>query len=177
MTDSSLEQGVGATPARRAALHQFLRFCTVGASSTLITFAIFTLLIKGVHLDQSLHGALAAWPSVQDFVQRHRLHVQLAAFIGFLFGVTNGFIWNSRWTFPQNDATRRHAQKKQFLLVNVVGLILNQIILYTVNALLTAGRPERERGWEPLVAFAIATGLVLFWNFFANKHWTFKTRY
>jgi putative flippase GtrA len=62
-----------------------------------------------------------------------------------------------------------------FVLVNVVGLVLNQIILFVVNNLLTAGRPEAEKGWEPLIAFGIATGIVVFWNFLANKHWTFKT--
>jgi putative flippase GtrA len=101
--------------------------------------------------------------------------VQVAAFIGFAFAVTNGYIWNSRWTFPRVDALRRHQQYVRFVLVNVVGLVLNQIILFVVNNLLTAGRPEAEKGWEPLIAFGIATGIVVFWNFLANKHWTFKT--
>ena len=88
--------------------------------------------------------------------------------------MTNGFFWNSRWTFRQNDPAQRKSQYAKFVLVNAIGLVLNQIILFVVNRALTAGSPANEKGWEPLIAFAIATSIVVFWNFTANKLWTFK---
>ena len=30
--------------------------------------------------------------------------------------------------------------------------------------------------WAPYASKAFATGVVVFWNFFANKHWTFKRK-
>jgi putative flippase GtrA len=160
---------------RHSGVQQFAKFCIVGASSTVISLSIFSLLVYHFHLDQVLHSALAGTPRIQQFVDTYDLYVQVAAFIGFTFAVTNGYIWNSRWTFPRTDSVKRHQQYVRFVLVNVVGLILNQIILFVVNNMLTAGRPAAEKGWEPLIAFGIATGIVVFWNFLANKHWTFKT--
>ena len=159
---------------QRPAIRQFVKFCIVGASSTLISMSIFSLLIYGLHLSEVLHNALADRPQWQRIVDEYRLHVQVAAFIAFLFAVTNGFFWNSRWTFRQTDAAKRKTQYAKFVLVNAIGLILNQIILFVVNRALTTGRGVNEKGWEPLIAFAIATSIVVFWNFSANKLWTFK---
>lgn len=170
--------GISALPSsaflQRPAIRQFVKFCIVGASSTLISMSIFSLLIYGFHLSDVLHDALSDRPQWQSVVDEYRLHVQAAALIAFLFAVTNGFIWNSRWTFRQNDAARRKTQYAKFVLVNAIGLVLNQIILFVVNRALTAGRAANEKGWEPLIAFAIATSIVVFWNFTANKLWTFK---
>ncbi len=160
---------------RHSGLRQLIKFCIVGASSTVISLSIFSLLVYHFHLDEVLHRALAGSPRVQSFVDTYDLYVQVAAFIGFSFAVTNGYIWNSRWTFPRVDSIKRHQQYVRFVLVNIVGLVLNQIILFVVNGILTAGRPDSEKGWEPLIAFGIATGIVVFWNFLANKNWTFKT--
>jgi putative flippase GtrA len=159
---------------RRQGVRQFVKFCIVGASSTAISAGIFTWLVYGVHLDQVLHQALAGLPALQQFVDRYQIYVQVAAFIAFLFAVTNGFIWNNRWTFRQADQAGKHLRYVKFVLVNVVGLTLNQTILFIVNGLLTAGKSSAEKGLEPLIAFMVATGIVVFWNFLANKYWTFK---
>jgi len=159
---------------QRPSLRQFIKFCIVGASSTLISMTIFSTLIYGLHLDDVLHNALSNRPQWQRIFTEYRLHIQVAALVAFLFAVTNGFFWNSRWTFRQNDPAQRKSQYAKFVLVNAIGLVLNQIILFVVNRALTAGSPANEKGWEPLIAFAIATSIVVFWNFTANKLWTFK---
>ncbi|MDF2439304.1 MAG: hypothetical protein JWN98_288 [Abditibacteriota bacterium] len=159
---------------QHAGFRQFIKFCIVGASSTLISLSIFSALIYGLQLSDVLYDALATRPQWQRIAAEYRLHVQVAALIAFLFSVTNGFFWNSRWTFRQNDPARRKSQYAKFVLVNAIGLVLNQIILFVVNRALTAGRAANEKGWEPLIAFAIATSIVVFWNFTANKLWTFK---
>ena len=156
------------------AIRQFVKFCIVGASSTVITFSVYAFLVYRLHLDSLMHEWLAGAPRIQELVANYQLYVQVAAFAGWLFGVTNGFIWNSRWTFRQNDPEKRKSQYIKFVLVNIVGLLLNQTILFIVLQLLTAGKTTTEKGLEPLIAFAVATGTVVFWNFFANKHWTFK---
>jgi putative flippase GtrA len=55
---------------------QFLKFGIVGVSNTLITFAVYTLLLKG----------FGVW-------------YLAASAIGFVVGAINGFLWNRRWTF------------------------------------------------------------------------------
>ena len=55
---------------------QFVKFGIVGVSNTLLTFAVYTLLLKVV----------GVW-------------YLAASAIGFVVGATNGFLLNRRWTF------------------------------------------------------------------------------
>ncbi len=57
-------------------LVQFLKFGIVGVSNTLITFAVYTLLLK----------VFGVW-------------YLAASAIGFIVGAVNGFLLNRRWTF------------------------------------------------------------------------------
>ena len=67
-------------PARRlhapGVLVQFVKFGIVGVSNTLLTFAVFTLLLK----------VFGVW------------YIASSA-IGFVIGAVNGFLLNRRWTF------------------------------------------------------------------------------
>jgi len=150
---------------------QFLKFCVVGGSSFVIDFGLFNVLLK---LGQSPILALT---------------------IGFLCGVTNGYYWNSRWTFKdrKGDAKR---QIPIFFATNVVGLLLNVGI--TTLVLVIGARS----GWTSshvstmetmkLVLFkSVGTGngftllqldaakicatiVVTIWNFGASKFITFR---
>src|ERR1700730_13976979 len=67
----------GQTPRLRASvLLQFVKFGIVGVSNTLLTFAVYTLLLK----------VLGVW-------------YLAASAIGFIVGAVNGFLLNRRWTF------------------------------------------------------------------------------
>lgn len=156
-------------------MRQFVKFCIVGASSTAISTGIFSWLIYFQHLDRRMHFWLAGNPSLQQAVDHYQLYIQVAALVAFTVAVTNGFIWNNRWTFRHHDPARNRERFVKFILVNMVGLLLNQVILFFVNAMLTGGGRRAEKGLEPLIAFAAATAIVVFWNFLGNKHWTFKS--
>lgn len=157
---------------QRPGFRQFVKFCIVGASSTLISLSIFSVLVYPLELEAVLVRWLAGWPVLRQWVADYDLHLQVAAFVGFLFAVTNGFIWNNRWTFRMHGSAGARDRYVKFVLVNVVGLVLNQIVLFIANHLLKAAQVIPER--EALPAFMIATGTVVFWNFAANKYWTFK---
>src|SRR5271166_4452343 len=60
-------------------LVQFVKFGIIGVSNTLLTFAVYTLLLKG----------FGVW-------------YLAASAIGFVVGATNGFLWNRRWTFREH---------------------------------------------------------------------------
>src|SRR3954467_3208092 len=68
-----------AAPAQHPRTHvvpQFIKFGIVGVSNTLLTFAVYTLLLK----------VLGVW-------------YLAASAIGFIVGAGNGFLLNRRWTF------------------------------------------------------------------------------
>jgi putative flippase GtrA len=161
------EARVGAVPAliQRRGVRQFVKFCIVGASSTLIDFGIFYLLIEIVHI-HSLVGH-------QDLARA------LAVCAGFLVAVTNGFIWNSRWTFRKAEAEGQGKRYLRFVFTNLIGLCLNLLVTILVARIVPLPL-QRALGHflkkDPagFVGKAVATLFVVFWNFTASKYWTFK---
>jgi putative flippase GtrA len=161
-----------ATPAiqrviRRRGVRQFVKFCVVGAGSTLIDFGIFFLLIEIVHL--------------QGIVGSADLARAIGVCIAFLFAVTNGFYWNSRWTFrarPGDPRTRLRYAK--FVLTNLVGLGLNVTVTLIVARLVPPALSSMltgvlRRDPAAFIGKVVATGVVVFWNFSASKYWTFRS--
>ena len=59
----------------------------------------------------------------------------------------------------------------QFALVNIIGLAINNIILLVVFALIRSFIPAP---FNYNLAKIFAIGVVLFWNFGANRLWTYK---
>jgi putative flippase GtrA len=88
-----------------AVLVQFVKFGIVGISNTLLTFAIYTLLLK----------VFGVW------------YIAASA-IGFIVGATNGFLLNRRWTFAGHvgDAFT----PLRWAIVQGAGLGLNLGLLY-----------------------------------------------
>ena len=157
------------TLATRPSLQQFVKFCIVGASSFTLDILILNSLFYGIGLP-----------------------LLLAKGTSFLAGVSNGFVWNSRWTFRQAD--RPSVRYPVFVATNVVGLVLNlaimtgAIIAASRMGLGPAERPPAEiaglvltgagrRAFDPLTvngATFVATVVVTAWNFSAAKWITFK---
>lgn len=134
-------------------VRQFIKFCIVGFSSMAIDVLISSYLIYKL-----------GW------------NATLSKTISFLFAVTNGFFWNSRWTFRNMGSAKRHEMYMKFLAVNCVGLVLNITIFKTALFFFTGrfigqGTPDKLHF---AVATAAAVVCVSTWNFLANKKWTFN---
>src|SRR5579862_3009833 len=100
----------------RPSIRQFVKFCIVGASSTVVSFAIFNLLY-----------------------QKFDFPLVPAVTIAFLLSVMNGFFWNRRWTFKEARHMSARDQYVKFLAVNVVGWFLNTSIVVLIVAHFTSG--------------------------------------
>ena len=81
---------------------------------------------------------------------------------GISAGALTGYAANRRYTFASQ--VRHVVGLPRFLLVAAVGFVLNAALMAWMT-----GYP----GVHYLVAQVVATGLVLLWNFAANRHWTF----
>jgi putative flippase GtrA len=152
-------------------LRRFIKFCIVGFSSTFVSFTVLNIChyLLGLPLFSSLTAA-------------------------FLLSLANGFYWNRKWTWKAARGNSAREQSLKFLIVNVVGFFLNTTIFVLIVAhfYVTGGIlhniPEfktvlwnmvvgNKSNYSKLIvngAQVIAIGLVMFWNFFANRHWTFK---
>jgi putative flippase GtrA len=97
--------------------------------------------------------------------------------ISFIFGVTNGFYWNRKWTFAANDHGAMIEQYPKFVATNVVGLVLNLLITKAFLIMFT-GQMKHTANTDKniiLIASLCAIPLVVIWNFSASRLWTFKS--
>ena len=129
-------------------IERFSRFLAVGAVGTLLDFSLLTLL------------KLAGLPTL------------LANSLSFTAGLVNNFTWNRLWTFGDALQTDWRKQLAQFTAISLIGLALNNLIVLSLEGIFDTllGQPD----WGYLPAKVIATGVVVFWNYFANRMWTFK---
>lgn len=122
-----------------------------------------------VFLKYSVVGALGTavdLGSLYLFVEFLHLPVLLATALSFLLAVINNFLLNKHWTF-QNKSSNIQKQFIKFLLVSLVGLALTELFM----VLFVYG----FKIWY-MAAKLMTSGLVLIWNFLANKYWTFRDR-
>ena len=92
------------------------------------------------------------------------LYFLLANILAILAAMTVSFILNKYWTFA-NLEKKIKTQYLKFALVNLVYFFLNNsIVLCLVDYL------NLYDLWAKVIAIIIG----LFWNFFANRYWTFK---
>jgi putative flippase GtrA len=94
-----------ARPLNAPAIVQFVKFGIVGVSNTLLTFAVYTLLLK----------AFGVW-------------YVAASGIGFTVGAVNGFLLNRRWTF--RDHVGDALTPVRWFVVQGCGLGLNLGLVY-----------------------------------------------
>lgn len=135
---------------QRRGVRQLVKFALVGATSTIINFAVLNLMLIAFHQGR--------YPSVT---------------VAFLVSVVNGYVWNKRWTFREAQAKAVHTQFVQFLLVNAVGFGLDLLIVRLISGPLEADF-RLSMVLATNVAQLVATAVVVMWNFTANRLWTFK---
>lgn len=86
-----------------------------------------------------------------------------ASVVGFIVGAVINYFLNYRFTFKSNKSHKEAMSK--FFIVAAIGAMINTALMYVGLNLLQV---------YYLLAQIVATGIVLLWNFTANKLWTFK---
>ena len=137
----------------------------------------------------SIVGTIGA---VVDFGTLYLLHVVvglpivLANTCSFTAAVLSNFTWNRYWTYPDSRSKPVRTQLLQFFVVNVAGWGINTGILvllrYPCVSLVGSAAGHFSLALDPETTYklgynlakAIATGVVLFWNFFVNRYWTYS---
>jgi putative flippase GtrA len=129
-------------------LERFVCFLIVGVSGTLLDFGLLTLLKMG------------------------GFATLVANSLAFSAGLVNNFTWNRLWTYSDSRRKGWAVQLGQFMVVSLVGLTLNNAIVLLFEAPFGALLNHPELGYLP--AKLLATGVIVFWNFFLNRYWTFN---
>jgi len=127
---------------------RFVKFAAVGALGALIDFVLLNVMHK-----------VFGWP----LLWANTFSVSVA--------ILSNFTWNRLWTYPESRSRRKRKQLPQFALINLIGLGINNLIVVGLSAVF--GQFIRDQ-WDYNLAKAIAIGVVLFWNFGANRVWTYR---
>jgi putative flippase GtrA len=137
---------------------RFLKFATVGALGSVIDIGIANLLI---HLCN--------------------MRLVYAGSFSFICAVFSNFTLNRYWTYPDSRSRPFMHQLGMFFLVNSIGIAIRVPILHFVE-------PLMAQEFESLVHLSHATaeslaknatlllaiGVVMLWNFFINRYWTYN---
>jgi putative flippase GtrA len=136
---------------------RFLKFMVVGVVGAVVDFGIMNLFSK-------LFG----------------MSLVLAGTISFICAIISNFIWNRYWTYPDSRSRSISGQLFMFFIVSVAGLAIRLPILHFLEppmrnlfaqfslALLTPEFLGKN------FTLAIAVGVVMLWNFFINRYWTYN---
>ena len=138
---------------------RFLRFAVVGAIGAVVDFGTFNLLTHVLHLN----------PVV-------------ASVFSFAAAVISNFLWNRFWTYPDSRSKNVGRQIAQFGLVSVIGLgirtplfaLLKNVLVYELDLLMPKDFIVDSTFLGRNMALAIAILVVMMWNFFANRMWTYN---
>ena len=143
------------SPVERA---RFLKFMAVGAFGAVVDFGIANLLTHFFDMPLVYAGT-----------------------ISFTCAVISNFMWNRYWTYPESRSRHLAHQLAMFFLVNVAGVAIRIPILHFVEPVLRSSLETSHFG-SPLspefiarnFTLAIAVGVVMLWNFFVNRYWTYN---
>lgn len=130
-----------------------IKYGLVGVSGTIIELGLLNFFIFGM-----------GWGSDWQKIAANAIAVSLA--------IVNNFVWNRLWTFPEARSGSRFTQFLKFVSVAGVGVLLNSAIFFAADKFLFS--PFVPDVVSVQLAKFAATGLVLFWNFAANRFWTFR---
>ncbi len=137
---------------------RFLKFMVVGAFGAVVDFGIANTLIHFFNMSLVYAGS-----------------------ISFTCAVVSNFIWHRFWTYPDSRSRQIHHQLAMFFLVNLVGITIRVPIL-------KFGEPPALAMFQKLnlvpaitpdflarnFTLAAAVGIVMLWNFFVNRYWTYN---
>jgi putative flippase GtrA len=159
-------------------LKRFIKFGVVGVIGAVVDFGTFNLLLNPM---RALFAQGAANSVLQILHQSaDQMAVTTCAAISFMLAILSNFTWNRLWTYRDSRSKSLRRQFAQFFLVNTSG-ILFRVPIVTIATIpftrlmqqfpLVPISPERL---GPNLAVALSVGIVMFWNFFANRYWTYN---
>ncbi len=179
-------------------LERFIKFAIVGVTGAVVDLGLLAVLqmtllppaaYLAIPLDYNLHGL-----SLNFNIMATPLHlnVAFATTLAFISAVVSNFIWTTLWVYPESRSRSMRRQLTQFFFISVVGWSARTLwitVMYvSIGAWVAPAlepiiqivdpsfnlTPLSEKSVGSIVAQLIAMVVVMLWNFFANRYWTFN---
>jgi len=137
---------------------RFMKFAAVGAIGAGIDIGVMNLL---THLFD--------------------LPLVYAGSISFICAVCSNFILNRYWTYPDSRSRHLLHQLGMFFLVNSIGIGIRIPILHYIEPVMAKilGKfvhlsPATIESLAKNATLIMAIGVVMLWNFFVDRYWTYN---
>jgi len=137
---------------------RFIRFAIVGSIGFLVDFLTFNLFRSGLGISP-----------------------EKSSIFSFLIAVASNFIWNRYWTYPDSRSKPIIGQLFQFIIVNVAGLGIRTIVFILIKEpmismfeILPISLPLKAYILGENLSLVIVVIIIMFWNFFINRFWTYS---
>jgi putative flippase GtrA len=158
-------------------VERFLKFAIVGTLGAVIDAGTLFIL-----------QATLLPPTLQD----PDWNVAIAQTIAFIAAIASNFTWNRHWTYPDSRSRKWHHQMVQFATISFIGWLARTIWITSFHdvigqALMPYALPVIQLfrpGYIPsataeaklgtMAAWFIGVIVVMIWNFFANRYWTYN---
>jgi putative flippase GtrA len=165
---------------RSKEVERFLKFAVVGSIGAMVDFG--TVIILQATLFPPADRSGEPLPG----------NVVIATSIAFLMAVISNFLWNRFWTYPDSRSRSIRRQLALFTFVSFVGwfgrtiwirvsyhsigLFMMPVILPLVHVFRPTYVPSvtADDKLGTIVAQLIGIIVVMFWNFFVNRYWTYN---
>jgi putative flippase GtrA len=138
--------------------NRFLKFATVGAIGSVLDILIMNLL-----------------------TQLFKLPLVIAGTLSLICAIVSNFMLNRYWTYPDSRSRHFLHQLSMFSLVNLVGIAFRIPILHFVEPVMVGAFEKMvhlSNASAEVIAknatLAFAIGVVMIWNFFINRYWTYN---
>lgn len=138
---------------------RFFKFAFVGAIGAAIDFGVMNLLS---------HVIL-------------ELPLVFAGSISFICAVISNFTWNRYWTYPESRSRPLLSQLGMFFAVNTAGMLIRIPILHYLEPPLLQFVEDSfhttyltAEFYAKNLTLATAVGIVMLWNYFVNRYWTYN---
>lgn len=169
-----ISQRIGGDKAKE--VERFIKFAFVGLLGFVIDFGTVFLLQSTL------------LPPVNDQGENLTINVAIATTIGFVLAVCSNFTWNRLWTYPDSRSYSIRRQLTQFAIVSVSGWTARTIWIaasYTFFGVLSTSIIQifiqsydpsllNQQKFGTMIAQFIGVIVVMIWNFFANRYWTYN---
>jgi len=123
-------------------LIQLFRYCFVGGFAFIVDYGLLYILTEYAGF-----------------------HYLISATISFIAGLIVNYLLSTWWIFRNSKLKNKAAEFTVFALIGVIGLLLNNLLLYVFTDLLHV---------HYMISKLIVAALVMIWNFFGRKLILFK---
>lgn len=153
-------------------IKRFIKFLFVGASGFLVDFGGFNLF----HWLGVGSALLVLTTPLISFIQNPE---EIEQSLSFACAVLNNFLWNYLWIYPEAKGANQAKKLTKFFIVSVVGLLIGfpvyKFALDIMRPLVAAlGLSGLQFNLAGNLALVCRVAVLLFWNFFVNRYWTYR---